>query len=143
MSLILTFLASVAAKVVSKTGLQFAETILKGFTIREEEGTKRLGTYATAFRDALDYEVQARRVASSERVALWHDPFYKGLIILIVAPPAIYHASVYADSIFNFDFDILSAPARFEDIGANIILTFIGSTGAVGAFSTLKGIWRK
>ena len=130
-------------KVFSPLGLSFLEPLLKHYESKEVEATKRTGQFTEAIKASLDAEVQARRVGSAERIALWGDPWYKSVIMLIVVPPAFYSAAVFGDSVFGFEFDIDAAPARFEELGFNILMTFIGASGAVGAVAGLKNIWRK
>lgn len=144
MGFILSLLAFLFAKVLSPLGLSFLEPLLQHFQSRDAQATARTGQFTTALTTALDAEVQARRIASEERVALWSSPFYKVLIGFIVIPPAAYSALVFGDSIFRWEFyDVDAAPVRFEELGFNILMTFIGASGAVGAVSGLKGIWRK
>jgi hypothetical protein len=138
-----SFIAFILTKFVSPLGLSFLEPLLNFFNAREAAGVAKTGQFTTALQSALDAEVQSRRIASQERVALWGDTWYKLLIYLIVGPPAIYSGAVFADSVFNFDFVVNAAPARFEELGFGILMTFIGASGAVGAVSGLKGIWRK
>lgn len=138
-----SFLAFIFTKLVSPLGLSFLEPLLKHLQSKEMQKTERIGMFTEALTASLEAEVQSRRIASDERVALWGDTWYKLLIYLIVAPPAVYSASVFADSIFDFDFVINAAPTRFEELGFGILMTFIGASGAVGAVSGLKNIWRK
>lgn len=138
-----SFLAFVFTKVISPLGLSFLEPLLRFFENREMAGVAKTGQFTTALQTALHAEVQSRRIASDERIALWGDFWYKLLIYFIVVPPALYSAAVFADSIFRFDFDIDAAPQRFEELGFGILMTFIGASGAVGAVSGLRNIWRK
>jgi hypothetical protein len=137
------FLSWVVVKAAGLLGLSFLDTWLKRLNEREAQTTARTGQFTSALQTALEAEVTARQIASQERVALWGSPSYQLLIWLIVGPPALYSALVFGDSIFGFSFDIDKAPDRFEQLGFGILMTFIGASGAVGAVSSLKGVWRK
>lgn len=139
----MVILAWIVSKVFSVFGLNFLKTWLGHLDSKEAEQTVRLGQFTSALKTAMEAEVASRQVASEERVALWGSPLYKFLITLIVLPPAMYSAAVFGDSVFGFSFDIDAAPARFEELGFNILMTFIGASGAVGAVSSLKNVWRK
>ncbi len=137
------FLSWALVKLAGTFGLGFLDTWLKRMNEREAQTTARTGQFASTLKTALESEVLARQVASQERVALWGSPLYQFLITMIVLPPALYSAAVFGDSIFQFPFDVAKAPSRFEELGFNILMTFIGASGAVGAVSSLKGVWRK
>ena len=143
MGFLVSIFAWLFTKVFSRLGLSFLEPLLRHFESRAVQETKRTGQFTEALIVSLDAEVQARRIASQERVALWDDPWYKLLIYLIVAPPALYSGAVFGDSIFGFSFSIDAAPARFEEMGFNVLMTFIGASGAVGAVSGLRNVWKK
>lgn len=144
MTFILSLLAFVFTKALSPLGLSFLEPLLRFFESKANTESIKVGHFTTAMTAALEAEVQSRRIASQERIALWGSPLYKALITAIVLPPAAYSALVFGDSIFHWEFyDVDAAPTRFEELGFNILMTFIGASGAVGAVSSLKGVWRK
>lgn len=142
--MIFTILGAIFGKLFSVLGLSFMESIFKHLESKEAQATARTGQFTAALQTALESEIQARRIASEERIALWGSPLYKLLISCIVLPPAAYSALVFGDSIFQWQFyNVDAAPTRFEELGFNILMTFIGASGAVGAVSSLKGVWRK
>ena len=142
--MIATILGAFVGKIFSFLGLSFLQGIFQHLESRDVQATARAGQFTEALKTALDTEIQARRIASEERIALWGSPWYRLLITLIVAPPGLYSAMVFGDSIFHFEFyNVDAAPTRFEELGFNILMTFIGASGAVGAVSGLKSVWRK
>ena len=135
-----SFLAFLFTKIISPLGLSFLEPLLNHFQSREVQKTERIGMFTQALTASLEAEVQSRRIASEQHIALWGDFWYKLLIYAIVGPPTLYSGAVFMDSIFDFDFVVLAAPTRFEELGFSVMMTFIGASGAVGAVSGLRNV---
>lgn len=136
--------AGTIAKLLGLLGSSFLKPVLDYLNSKGDRDVQKTSIFFDTFKSAMQAEVQTREIASKERIALWGDLWYKSLIVLIVAPPAIYSAAVFADSIFIFPFDIDAAPARFETLGFDIMKTFIyGGSFAGGVIGAAKMFIRR
>lgn len=133
MSILLSLFAGGAGKIIGLLGGTFLQPILSHLQSKDVQTTQRMGIFSTSLMAALEAETQRAAVQSQERIALWGDFWYRSLIILIVAPPAMYEAAVFADSILGLPIVIQAAPARFEEFGFGLLSAFIYGGGAVGA----------
>lgn len=135
-------LIGLVVKLLGLGGAGFLKGILDFLAARDSEDTKRQSLYMTAVRSALTAEVEARKVASTERVALWGSAWYRLLVFLIIGPPALYIGAVFLVTVFDLPYVIKSVPARFEDWGFGLLMTFIGGgsfvAGVVGAAKQLR-----
>lgn len=135
----LGLIATIATKFLGIFGSGFLSSVLGVITNGQTQTTARLGIFGSALANAMQAEVDARRIASQERVALWGSWTYQLLVYLIVAPPALYHAAIWADTVFRFPWSVDAAPERFEQWGFIIMSTFIGA----GAFvSSVTGLFK-
>ncbi len=125
--------AGIVSKVIGLFGTSALNGVFSTLNNKMTQETARQGIWATALTNAVAAEVQQREIASRERVALWGSLWYRLLVYVIIAPPATYIAAVYIDTIFQFSWKIPSAPARFEDWGFTLLMTFIGGGSAVSA----------
>lgn len=123
----------VLVKILGFGGTGFLSGILGFITARNSEDTKKQTLYMTALQHAISAEVEARKVASSERVALWGSAWYRLLVFMIIAPPALYIGSVFLVTIFSLPYTISAVPTRFEDWGFGLLMTFIGGGSFVAA----------
>ena len=140
----MTFIVGFIARLLGFLGPTFLKPVLDYYQSKEAQHTARSVVFVDMMKSALQAEVERGNQQSRERIALWGDAWYKALVILIIAPPAIYAAAVFADSIFQFPFDIDAAPERFETLGFDIMKAFIyGGSFAGGVIGAAKMIFRK
>lgn len=136
-------LIGIFVKILGLGGGSFLKGILGFFEKRMDADVQKTGIYMTALTSALQAEVAARQVASSERIALWGSAWYRLLIFLIIAPPAAYIGGVYLVTIFDLPYVIKAVPERFESWGFALLMTFMGGgqfvSAVTGAAKQLRG----
>jgi hypothetical protein len=144
MMTILGTLFGILARVLGILGPSVLKPALEHLQAKEVQHTTRSGMVVDLMKSAFQAEVDRGNQQSRERIALWGDFWYKALVMLIIGPPALYAAAVFADSIFRFEFDIDAAPARFEELGFDIMKAFIyGGSFAGGVIGAAKMIFRR
>lgn len=145
-----TFLASIFTGIGSNIFVKLfkgaADSILEYYESKDTQETLRQGTWAHALVNAAKADVENRKVAAAERAG---SPLMMTLYFLVVFPPIMYYGLFWADTIFQFSWDLPRAPSRLEEFGQSILTIFIGGgTAVAGVVKGAKilsnaGIFRK
>ena len=105
-----------------------AQPVLDYYTSKEKtEGTKHT-VWAEALVRAAEADVERNKTAAAERAS---SPFILTFYLNIVFWPSLYFTLFWADTIFQFQWDLPKAPDRLEEFGQYILITFIGGGSAV------------
>jgi hypothetical protein len=138
------FFGWLAGKGLGMLGDTVLKPILTHLQSKDVQVTKRYGAFLRTLIHVGNAEVKAREVASNERIALWESWYFRFLFSLVIVPPATYYALFWADTIFQFPWDLGRAPDRLEQMGGTIILTWIGAgTMASGLLAAVTKFIRK
>jgi hypothetical protein len=133
-----SFLAQIFAGVTSSAFVRVfkgvAEPILDYYKSKEKGETDRQGIWAEALVRAAEADVERNKTAAAERAS---SPFIMTFYLNIVFWPSLYFSLFWADTIFQFNWDLPKAPDRLEEFGQYVLITFIGGGSAV--FGITKG----
>lgn len=122
------------AKILSFFGGSVITGVLGAITNAQTQKTLRITAFTTALTSALTADVARYQASSNERIALWGSFWYRVLVYLIVAPPALHAAGIYIDTLFTFiDWKIPAAPYPYNEWEMTVLATFIGVGGGVAA----------
>lgn len=129
--LIAGFVAGMIAKLFGAFGTSVVSAVTGVINNKMTQETGRQGIWAGALASAFNAELEMKKIASSERTALWGSPTYRLLTLLCVAPPAMHAAAIYFDTLFVWiDWKIPPAPAPYDMWENAIIMGFLGISAA-------------
>ena len=133
-------IASVGASSIVKVFTGISGPIFKHFQSKDIQETNRQGIWADAMMEAAKADVAHRRLAQRERAS---NPFIMFMFLNIIGWPTLYWSLFWADTIFQFDWDLPRAPERLEAYGKEVIqwgFGFGASTyGIIKGARVLKG----
>jgi len=133
-----SFLTSIftasAANIFVKVFRGVAQPILDHYKSKDVAISARQGTWAGALVTAAQADVENRKTAVAERAG---SPIIMSMYVILVVMPLLYYTLFWADTIFQFEWDLPRAPARLEEFGQYILITFLGGGSAV--FGIVKG----
>lgn len=140
-------IAGLIVKVFSLFGGTFLGPLLKHYEIKAGSENERQRIWAGYMSNALSAEIEARRIGMDGRIRMMENPVGAALLCLIVAPPALYSASVFGvtllDSFFGVKLVVQSVPARFEDWGFKVQMTFLGGGSVIVAAGAVAAKLKK
>lgn len=114
--------------------------IFDHFKNKSVQETNRQGIWANALSRAAEADVEHRRLAQQERAA---NPIVMFLFLNIIGWPTLYWSLFWADTIFQFAWDLPRAPERLEEYGKQVIQWGFGfgatSYGIIRSAKALKG----
>lgn len=140
-------IAGLLVKILGLFGGSFLGPILKHYETKANSENERQRVWAGFMTNALTAEIEARRIGMEGRVKMLDNPVGAALLCLIVAPPALYSACVFGvtliDSFFGIKLVVQSVPARFEDWGFKVQMTFLGGGSVIVAARSVAAKLKK
>jgi hypothetical protein len=134
LSFFASIFSSVGANIFLKVFSGISKPILDYYKDKDTAETIRQGTWAKALVTAAQADVENRKTAQAERAS---SPIIMMMYVALVVMPLMYYTLFWADTIFQFEWDLPRAPQRLEEFGQYILITFLGGGSAV--FGIVKG----
>ena len=133
-SFLTSIFTTAGASIFIKVFKGVAQPVLDYYKDKDVAETTRQGTWSAALVKAAEIDVENKKIAVAERAGT---PILMLLYVVLVVMPLLYYTLFWADTIFQFEWDLPRAPARLEEFGQYILITFLGGGSAV--FGVVKG----